>query len=184
MQRFIRVLLFSSFAPGLMACGDGTAATEAATACAQSTLIAQCPPGSDPRLDAEAISMCEASGDADFVQQNGSFTGKCEGEGECRVLCQFVVPCECGVDRVTEEGVFCTDCSGLAACGNGVCEAGESPTTCVEDCAAVCTQGRQRCNGDAREECNLQGRWELLACPSGETCRPSTDEPGEVVCAP
>lgn len=172
------VLLFSG------AGCSGTEGADTGRACAESTLISQCPPGSDPRLDAEARSICSAEGEVNLVRRDGSFTGSCEGEGSCRVLCQFAVPCDCGVDAITTEGVFCTPCADGAACGNGVCEAGETPETCPVDCAMVCTPGRERCNGDAREECSAQGRWDTLPCPAGDTCRPSTDEPGEVVCVP
>jgi len=163
---------------------SGTEATETGSECASSTLIAQCPPGSDPRLDAQARSMCEAAGELNLVEQDGSFTGSCEGEGSCVVLCQFAIPCDCGVDQITTDGVFCTDCRAGAACGNGTCDVGETPETCPQDCERSCDAGAQRCNGDARQECDLRGQWDTLACPSGDTCRPSVDHAGEVECVP
>ncbi len=165
----------------LIAC-DSTEGSQAGVECARSDLISQCPPGSDPRLDAASTSMCAAAGEANLIEQNGEVTGSCEGEGTCQVLCQFAVPCECGVDRITEEGVFCTDCTQGSACGNDECEAGESAESCPSDCGAVCTSGQERCNGDAREVCNMAGRWDSLACPMGETCRPGDGD--TAVCQP
>jgi formylglycine-generating enzyme required for sulfatase activity len=34
----------------------------------------------------------------------------------------------------------------------------------------VCTPSMQRCNGDLKQSCNLQGKWEDIACPMGYTC--------------
>jgi hypothetical protein len=165
------------------ACDDtGTEGAQTGVECARSDLIAQCPPGSDPRLDASSSSQCEASGEADLIMQDGKVTGSCVGEGSCQVLCQFLVPCACGVDRITDEGVFCTDCASGAACGNGACEATESADSCPADCGPVCQPDAARCNGDAREVCNLAGRWDSLACPDGETCRP--DQSDTPTCQP
>jgi hypothetical protein len=80
---------------------------------------------------------------------------------------------------VTRDGVSCRSCEGAAVCGDGRCEGGESPEGCPQDCGARCAPDQERCNGDARERCDLQGRWELLACPPGEAC---ALRDGAVVC--
>ena len=52
----------------LLGCGDdATRGARTAEECVQSDLIAQCPPGSDPRLDAEAKTLCEGAADADLI---------------------------------------------------------------------------------------------------------------------
>ncbi len=155
----------------LLGCGeDATQGARVAEECVQSDLIAQCPPGSDPRLDAEAKTMCEGSADADFITQSGSISGQCRGEGSCQVLCQFEVPCPCGVETITDEGIVCTQCTDLPGCGDGTCEGMENPDNCAADCGPVCVPDRERCNGDNREICNVQGRWELVACGEGRRC--------------
>lgn len=153
-------------------CDDGTEGAQAGIECAQSDLIAQCPPGSDPQLSASAKTSCEAAGDLDLIKENGSVSGKCYGEGECVVLCQFQVPCRCGVESVTGEGIICVEPCGETetACGNDVCEGGESVDSCPRDCAAECEAGRERCFGDDRQVCDLNGRWDLLPCGEGRRC--------------
>lgn len=158
----------------LLGCGEeATQGSKVAEECVQSDLIAQCPPGSDPRLDAEAKTLCEGAGALSLIEQAGSISGKCYGEGSCQVLCQFAVPCDCGVESITDEGVICTPCNDLPGCGNGVCEGMETPDTCAVDCGPVCTPDRERCQGDDREICNAQGRWELVACGEGRQCEES-----------
>jgi hypothetical protein len=155
----------------LCGCDPESSGTEVAAECVQSDLIAQCPPGSDPRLDAESQATCEAAGDVDLIEQEGSVSGKCYGEGSCQVLCQFESPCTCGVDTIDDNGIVCTDCGDLPGCGNGECEGMENAENCAVDCGPVCEAGRERCQGNDREQCNLQGRWELLACGDGTQCR-------------
>jgi hypothetical protein len=156
----------------LTACqGPGEEAAGVGAACAQSDLVSQCPPGSNPILGASAQSMCEASASVDLLTESGSVSGRCFGEGTCRVVCQFASPCRCGVDAVTREGVFCTPCDEAAACGNGVCEGGETPAACPEDCNADCTPGEERCQGRDRESCDGTGHWTLLACDAGTVCQ-------------
>jgi hypothetical protein len=176
----------------LTACsGEGAEeAAAAAESCVASDLVAQCPPGSDPIFEASATSRCEGSGEfsgggggssgTDLPTDPGTLPsgrveGVCEGEGDCQVFCRFRVPCECGVERITDEGVFCKDCLDTAACGNQVCEGTETPETCPEDCACVCEPGGQRCNGDKLQICE-QCRWTELACPSNEACRADAEE--------
>lgn len=155
----------------LAACGeDGTAGTKVAEECVQSDLIAQCPAGTAPQLDAQARSFCEGSANADFLNQNGAVSGKCFGEGSCQVLCTFPMACKNGVESFTDQGVVCVADEDLAGCGDGVCDAGETPASCAIDCGAVCTPDRERCQGDNREICNAQGRWELVMCAETRRC--------------
>ena len=136
--------------------------------CLESTLAAQCPPGSNPILGATADSLC---GDgADLMNMNGGVTGRCYTQGTCVVACQFAAPCACGVESVTREGVLCTPCEDVNPCGDGACAAGETPVSCPQDCAGECPPGAMRCQGPAIESCNLRGRWEPVACPQGEVC--------------
>lgn len=180
-----RARLAAVLAAGLMAACGGTESADSAEECASADLIAQCPPGSDPRLEASAVSKCEGSGSfstgsadpesdlglgAGLPEISGHVEGVCEGSGECRVYCQFQVPCECGVDRITSEGIFCTDCMETAACGNRVCEGTETPESCPQDCAAVCSAGESRCNGAKRQVCE-GGHFTELDCAPDETCR-------------
>jgi hypothetical protein len=155
----------------LLGCGDdATRGARTAEECVQSDLIDQCPPGSNPLFDAQAKTLCEGAADADLIAQNGSVSGQCRGEGTCKVLCQFQVPCECGVLTISEDELVCADCTDLPGCGNGMCEGTENPDNCAIDCGAVCTPDRQRCNGDDREICSVQGRWERVACGEGRRC--------------
>ena len=157
---------------GLLACGDPVeAGTAAATACVESDLIAQCPPGSSPRLDAQSRAACEGSASLDLTAESGEVDGACMGEGDCQVLCQFEQPCPCGVATLTRDALVCRACTEQAACGNRICEGGESFDTCPIDCAGECEPGEERCNGDAREVCGADRAWDQLACPQAdETC--------------
>jgi hypothetical protein len=176
-HRHLRRLAALSVFAALAACqAPGEEATNVGQACVESDLVEQCPPGSNPILGASAESMCEASASVDLTTQTGSVSGRCFGSGTCRVVCQFASPCACGVDEVTRDGVFCTDCSGAAACGNAVCEGGENPTTCPNDCMGDCSPGQERCQGTNRETCDGTGHWSLLACDVNTVCQASADQ--------
>lgn len=166
----------------LSGCG-GTESVEGGTSCVEGDLIAQCPPGSDPKLEAMAVSMCEGSGefsaggsDTDAtpgpgteVLPSGHVEGVCRGSGECKVYCQFVIPCECGIETITRDELRCKDCLETAACGNRVCEGTESAESCPQDCGCVCEERAQRCNGSALQVCE-RCNWTELACGPNETC--------------
>ncbi|MCB9547506.1 MAG: WD40 repeat domain-containing protein [Myxococcales bacterium] len=153
----------------LVACDDGEAGGGDAGTCNAATLIDQCPVGSSPVIGAQAEASC--GGGAGLVQAaDGATTGQCVGVAACRALCQFAVPCRCGVQQITAEGVVCASCEGAAACGDGVCAGGESPETCPVDCGARCEPDEVRCDGVVLEACSLQGRWDRLPCPAGEIC--------------
>lgn len=171
---YARSLLIALICSTPLACGeDASEGTKVAQECVQSDLIAQCPAGTAPMLDAQSKSQCEGAGELDLIEQNGSVSGKCYGEGSCTVLCEFPMACDCGVDSITAEGVTCTRCDDLPGCGDGACEGAENPDNCAVDCGPVCTPDRERCQGDNREICNVQGRWELAACGENQRCRES-----------
>ena len=156
---------------GFSACDDGAETPgDAGGACVPAQLIAQCPLGTSPVAGVQAESACGGAAGGVVLDGAGQATGQCYGVGGCRVVCQFAVPCRCGVASVSGDGVVCATCEGAAACGNGVCEGGESPQSCPIDCGVACNAGERRCTGTDLEECSLQGRWDTLACPAGEVC--------------
>lgn len=149
---------------------DGGGAGDGGGACETSNLIAQCPAGTSPLLGSQAESSCAAVAGGVVLDGTGQASGQCYGVGSCRVVCQFAMPCRCGVESVGRDGVICAACEGAASCGNGVCEGGESPATCGIDCGVLCMPDERRCDGEALQACSLQGRWDTLECPSGEVC--------------
>lgn len=163
----------------LAGCEDSPGTEGAGAACAEADLVAQCPPGSSPLLGTAGEELCQGQAGVDIVGGEGSVTGRCVGSGRCVVACQFASPCACGVAAVTREGVFCVPCEGVAVCGNGVCEGGETPENCPQDCSPDCTAGQSRCASlRVREECNQRGRWDEVACLPSEVC----DASGGAVC--
>ncbi|MCA9527401.1 MAG: hypothetical protein KC549_14020 [Myxococcales bacterium] len=153
-------------APGVDAFVPRPDAGRPATACDDVRLAAACPPGSNPVVLTEG---CVAG--AEFTQEDGTVTGFCAREGECIFACNFQDPCRCGVDRVTAEGVFCTDCREASACGDAVCDRGENPQTCAVDCGETCLADNERCIGNARQECEENGRWRTLDCRGDQLCQ-------------
>lgn len=151
-------------------CDDAADMPPAADDCATANLVSQCPAGSNPLLGVQAETACSGAVGGVVSDQAGQATGQCYGAGSCRVVCQFAVPCRCGVASVTRDGVVCADCEGAASCGNALCEAGESPENCPIDCGAECAPDERRCDGDVLQVCSLQGRWDALACPRDEIC--------------
>lgn len=168
----MRGLLIAAFGTCLLVgCDDGSDAADlGAGMCVESTLIAQCPAGTSPVLGAQAESACAGAVGGVVEDAIGQAAGQCYGAGSCRVVCTFDVPCRCGIAAITAAGVECASCEGAASCGNGLCEGGEDPVSCPIDCGARCEAGERRCDGDLLQECDLQGRWETLPCPSSEVC--------------
>lgn len=159
--------------------GDGDGGVDGCNAAA---LVAQCPPGSNPQVGALAESQCSGAAGAVFSDGTGAAVGNCVGTNVCQVACEWAAPCLCGVASVTREGVDCLPCDPDRACGNGTCDAGESPEICPIDCGARCAPDETRCGSDGvREMCNLQGVWEQVACAAGEIC---AVEGGEATCVP
>ena len=152
------------------------AGTQAATDCARSDLVAQCPINTTPQLEIDAESACSASGSIDVTQGSDSLDGggavqnACVGSGSCRLVCTLNSPCQWGIQQISPtDGILCAEAPD--GCGNGQCDAGETPATCPNDCEMECTPGQGRCDGDGLQSCNLRGQWEgTLACPSGQRC--------------
>lgn len=164
-------------------------ATDAATECVAADLIGQCPVGSNPVLGAGAASTCGGEFEGQTVGEGMAVSGQCGSNGTCEFLCQFAVPCSCGVATLTKEEIICSecaaqscgdgrcegterptcepgqsgcqpcaeDCSG-ATCGDGDCTGDEDPTSCPQDCGAVCTPNAQECIGNMLRKCSADGR--------------------------
>ena len=205
----------------LAACGEEAAKT--GEACAESNLISQCPGGSNPVLGATAESSCSGKADASYVTESGSASGQCRSTGGCTVLCQFLVPCTCGVDSVSKEAVVCStcanqscgdgrcegterpsctpgqvgcqpcpeDCSG-PTCGDGDCTGNETPQSCPQDCSKKCEPNSLACVGNILRQCSADGRDSLdvdcaaaglvcsgTKCVPGGACGNGVCEPGE-----
>ena len=173
MRRF-SMILFSCL---LVSCGseDGTKATETAEACADSNVLAQCPPNTQGVLEAEATSNCDSNGSLDVEfngeTMDGSGSGAvsqvCVGSGSCRVVCTLLEACDYGVASVSPtDGVVCRP---EPTCGNGICDGGEDPAACPQDCGTAC--GNDVCEGDENADSCPQDCLSACgngACDSGE----------------
>ena len=166
-------------AVSMLACADdGAEAGVTAAECVNNDLIAQCPPNTTARLDADSSAECSnsagASGDAVSLSISGESV--CVGTGNCVVVCDLIAPCSCGVDSInTETGVTCSEC---AVCGDGNCQMqqGENATDCPVDCATECTPNTARCTTGQLERCNGVGSWEdPVDCVEGERCVDDND---------
>jgi formylglycine-generating enzyme required for sulfatase activity len=170
---------------------DGTSGAEQ---CSQAAAVQACPAGSVPRLDAASTAQCGGTVEGSYSQiqgADGSVTGACAAAGECAFACVFETPCRCGIDTLSRDAIVCTgpcaacgnsvcedgesvescpsDCT--AACGNGECERGETAESCSLDCGGACVPGEQRCNDTDRQVCNPRGQFETVACSGDNRCR-------------
>ncbi|MEZ4465483.1 MAG: hypothetical protein R3F43_13660 [bacterium] len=139
----MRSLMLVGVVMGLAACGEeGTEGAKVAEACVQSDLIAQCPAGTAPQLDARAKTLCDGNADVDILDQNGAVSGRCQGEGSCTVLCNFPEACACGVESFTAAGVVCADCGALPAAVTTCARAWRRPPPAPPTAGPVCTPDR------------------------------------------
>jgi hypothetical protein len=172
----LRIMTTFGLTMCLFACDAGTEGAATGSACAQSDLVAQCPPNTMPDLMADAASACESSTSVDLSSGatmssgSGSITQGCVGTGSCRVVCTFESPCQYGVMSVSPiDGINCA--GPPAGCGNSTCDDGENPNNCPIDCAGDCEPGATRCEGDALSTCTPSYQWgEATNCGSGQTC--------------
>ncbi len=176
----------------IAACGTQEGAeqgTRAARECVQNDLVAQCPPNTVPRLEADAEAVCNEAGSIAVsdgplgASGSGAVSNACVGSGSCRLVCALVVPCDFGVERVSPtDGILCRAPTG---CGNGVCEPGESFEACPVDCGGDdCQPGQSRCRGERIQECTPRGVWaDAVDCPAGRVCATSPGEAAACVAA-
>ncbi|MGB0645823.1 MAG: hypothetical protein ACPGQS_01550 [Bradymonadia bacterium] len=192
-------VLALSLVCGLFACGEeGAESGTTAAECVQSDLVAQCPPNTMPELSANSEAICSNSGEvggsstADGSEGSGRVENVCAGSGNCQLVCRLINPCDFGVERVSPtDGVICRIPEG--GCGDGVCEAGEDPATCPQDCESECTIGSSRCIDGQLQRCAANGLLEEpVDCPASYTCVEAEDgtasceggcEPGTARCS-
>ena len=154
------------------------AGTAPAVACAESDLVAQCPPNTVPQLEVDAEAVCTSAGSIDLESGAlGNMAGEvavsnaCAGSGSCRVVCALAAPCDLGVERVSPtEGIICRAPTG---CGNRVCDPGESFESCPIDCGGEdCAPGEVRCVGNDLQRCTPRGTWDMPEpCTAPQVCR-------------
>lgn len=165
---------------GLAGCSTdegARAGTDPAVECAQSDLVAQCPPNTTARLEVDARAVCTSAGSIDVSQDlegqsgSGAIANACVGEGACRVVCELLAPCEDGVERISPtDGIICRAPTG---CGNRVCDPGESFEDCPIDCGGeACVPGELRCVDNDLQRCTPRGDWAPPEpCPMPQVCR-------------
>ena len=125
-------------------------ADDTAKQCVSAGLVAQCPVGSNPILGASAEEGCDGQFNDNVVSGDTGATAQCRSSGGCDFMCQFEVPCSCGVETITKDEIVCSTCA-QTSCGDGRCEGNERATctpgnsTCIEcgeDCGgSTCGDG-------------------------------------------
>lgn len=107
-----RLCLLVGLLGGLGCGGEGTTLQQEVNGCSENlgSLSAQCPVGTAPMFSAEAEGQCQQDGE--FLDLNGSPAGRCLQTGSCTLICQVVVDCACGAERITRDEVICAPCDG------------------------------------------------------------------------
>ncbi|MEE2643921.1 MAG: hypothetical protein VYD19_03205, partial [Myxococcota bacterium] len=140
----------------LSACEEsGTEGAALASDCVEAELLAQCPAGTLPRLEAEAETRCDQAGslslNGGLASQDGEgeISQVCVGMGRCRAVCELQSPCRYGIERLSREEIICA----------------------AEPVGDFCERGSARCDGAQIQSCDLQGRWEAPRdCPVETRC--------------
>ena len=142
---------------------EGAEVGVTAAGCVQNDLVAQCPPNTTARLEADSAAVCSASTSVGvgITSGDGQVDNVCVGTGSCQLACELVNPCLYGVVSVSPtEGVICFIPDG--GCGDDECGVGEDPIICPQDCAAECEPNTARCSSGALERCASNGLLEDL----------------------
>ncbi len=143
----------------VVVCGSACDATKVGEQCVAADLVGQCPAGSNPVLGAAASTSCGGTFEGQTIGDGMAVSGQCGANGTCEFLCQFEVPCTCGVATLTKEAIVCAECQDQS-CGDGRCEGTERPGCapgeegcfpCAEDCGGS-TCGDGDCTGDESPE--------------------------------
>lgn len=158
---------------GVFGCANEAAeAGVTAAQCVQNDLVAQCPPNTTARLEANSAAVCSESTSVGvgITNGDGQIDNVCVGAGSCQLACELVNPCLYGVVSVSPtEGVLCFIPEG--GCGDDECAVGEDPIICPQDCAAECMPNTSRCSSGALERCAPNGLLEdLVTCGENQRC--------------
>ena len=113
----------------------GTEGAEVASDCVEADLIAQCPVGTVPRLEANAETICDQEGSLNVSGNMSDFAGDgeirqvCSGSGQCQVVCELQSPCSYGVERLSREEIVCAPAPPGDLCerGRSRCESRRHP---------------------------------------------------------
>ena len=141
----------------------------------------QCPNGSNPIFESTALDECNANGE--ITAADGSVTGACRGESSCRVVCQFVNPCACGVASITRDEISCQECA-QTDCRSDLtqCAAGFSCLP-LDDGTWDCLKPEGgACGFD--NECVTGYCDNGFCCAGGDCCAQASDCPAEFSQAP
>jgi len=150
-------------------------ADDTAKLCVSADLIAQCPVGSNPILGASAEEGCDGQFSDNIVSGDTGASGQCRSSGSCEFLCQFEVPCSCGVLTITKDEIVCAACT-LTSCGDGRCE-GNERATCAPGNAS-CIECGEDCGGATCGDGDCTGSETPALCPQdcGGSCTPSAKD--------
>jgi len=137
---------------GMMLTGCGTDADETALACINQgpQLAAQCAPGSNWGLLAQAAEQCGLNGVYQPLSGEATAGGQCLSSGSCSFTCTIQANlCPCGVSEITSDKFTCTQCPG-----------------------DPCTAGDTQCRNGQISTCLSDGTWsDATDCASGEICQ-------------
>jgi len=150
-------------------------ADDTAKQCVSAGLVEQCPVGSNPALGASAEEGCDGNFNDNVVTGETGATAQCRSSGGCNFVCQFEVPCSCGVLTITKQEIVCAACA-LTSCGDGRCEGNERAT-----CAPgnnTCIECGEDCGGSTCGDGDCTGSETPAICPQdcGGSCTPSAKD--------
>ncbi len=140
----------------------GCDADEVAKQCVSAGLVAQCPAGSNPILGASADEGCDGNFSDNVVSGEMGATATCRSSGGCDFMCQFAVPCTCGVLTLTKEEIVCAECE-ETSCGDGRCEGAERAS--CEGAAGACVPCDEDCGGATCGDGDCTGSETPQLCP-------------------
>ncbi len=150
-------------------------ADDTAKQCVSADLVAQCPAGSNPILGAAAEEGCSGDYSDKVLEGEQGATGQCRSSGSCEFLCQFEVPCLCGVQTLTKESIVCNPCQNTS-CGDGRCEGNERGSCAPGN--STCVECSEDCGGSTCGDGDCTGQESPATCPQdcGGTCTPSAKD--------
>lgn len=169
--RCLSTTLVSTFAL-VVACDADDTAKE----CVMADLVAQCPAGSNPVLGAAAEEGCSGEFSDNIIEGDTGASAQCRSSGSCNFMCQFEVPCPCGVETLTKDAIVCAQCA-QTSCGDGRCEGAER-AECAPGSGSACVACGEDCGGATCGDGDCTGSETPTTCPEdcGGTCTPNAKD--------